>query len=90
VVEKKGKGEEDSENPPTPGDPNYLAAERTLGFGLAQGLDLRPSPVGAIWHCIIGGSASDYKVSNAQGFKVWRKLKMVRKVHAGHQDGKRI
>jgi len=25
-----------------------------------------------------------------QGFKVWRKLKMVRKVTAGHQDGERI
>jgi len=28
--------------------------------------------------------------SLARGFKVWRKLKMVREVHAGHQDGKRI
>jgi len=67
VVEKKGKGEEDPENPPTPGEPNYLAAERATRW-----------------------SASDYKVSNAQGFKVWRKLKMVRKVTAGHQDGERI
>ena len=39
---------------------------------------------------LFGGWPQSLAAKLDQGFKVWRKLKMVRKPKSGHQDGARI